>query len=507
MTGSVSLLPSQSGYTLATPTVPGLTDAEQALVTGLSHKLTLRAEAMRLRWLYYDGLQPLVNLGMSIPEQLAGVRTVVDWPRVCCDPLVMRAEFAGFRMPNATEVDDDLAAHFVANDMASELPLAFLDSLVAGIGYMIVGSPDEPGESPIITVESPLNLATMWDARTRQVTAAFQSYSVDGQQRAALYLPDQTMSMAREQEYGPWKVTDRDQHRLGEVPVVRMPNRSRSSDRDGRSEITAAVMNTTDAAVRALLGMDIAREVYSIPRMAILGASEGNFQRPDGTRRTPLELAMTHIMALERDEEGELPELKQLTAFDPSVFTKIIDEHAQLMASFTGFPPSYFGQTTTANPASADAIRVAMNGIDRRGQQVCRQATAPLRKTGQLVWRFANNGRALTDELKRLETDWMDASTPTPAATTDAITKQVSVGAIPATSDVTLQALGYSPLQRKRLEQDRKLNPSEQLESELTSSTAARRTRAGNALANVLERAAETAASTPTEPPPGQAGR
>jgi hypothetical protein len=205
-----------------------------------------------------------------------------------------------------------------------------------------------------------------------------------------------------------------------------------------------------------------------------------------------------------------LPQVGQFTAFDPSVFTKIIDEHAQLMASYTGFPPSYFGQTTTANPASADAIRVAEAGIDRRGAQVCQQATAPLRKVAQLTWRFANDGRPLPDELKRLEVDWFDSSTPTPAATTDAITKQIASGAVPATSDVTLQKLGYTPLERRRLEQDRKLDVATQLESELTSSVAGRQTRSGNALANVLTTAADAATaadSAAIEPPTGQSGR
>jgi hypothetical protein len=84
-----------------------------------------------------------------------------------------------------------------------------------------------------------------------------------------------------------------------------------------------------------------------------------------------MDMAMTKFLALERDEEGEVADDRAVQAFDPSVFTKIIDEHAQLMASYTGFPPSYFGQTTTANPASADAIRVAENGIDRAGAAGC----------------------------------------------------------------------------------------------------------------------------------------
>jgi hypothetical protein len=37
-------------------------------------------------------------------------------------------------------------------------------------------------------------------------------------------------------------------------------------------------MNTTDSACRSLLGMEIAREVYSIPHLWIIGANESAFQ-------------------------------------------------------------------------------------------------------------------------------------------------------------------------------------------------------------------------------------
>jgi hypothetical protein len=232
----VSLLPQQTGAIAAHPASvapqQGLTDYEQSLIVGLASKLTTRAAYIDLRWLYYDGLQALQNLGISVPPQLAGVRTVVDWPRAYIDPLVQRAQLAGFRLPNATEVDDELAEHLEANDMTGELPLAILDSLVAGCGYVIVGAPDQPGDSPLVTVESPKNLAMQWDPRTRTAVAAYQSYQVEGIYRAVLYLPNQTISMSRDQSSA-WTVDDRDVHNFGQVPVVRLPNRARSSDREG----------------------------------------------------------------------------------------------------------------------------------------------------------------------------------------------------------------------------------------------------------------------------------
>lgn len=489
MSAPVSLLPSLSGSVLPPANPIGLSDDEQRLVNGLSQKLSTQALYVTGRYLYYDGLQAVQNLGISVPSVLAGVRTVVDWPRICVDRLVERASMIdGFRLPGATEVDSELGEIWAANDLDAEFPLVQQDSLVGGRGYLIVGSPDVAGDPPLVTVESPLNLAIQWDPRTRSVRAAYQSYEVEGVYRAALYVPGVTIQMSRD-ESSQWVVDHRDQHGFG-VPVVRFPNRARSSDREGRSQITAAVMNTTDAAVRSLLGMEIAREVYSVPHLYVLGASESDFKGADGSQKTALQMAMTAMLAFERDEQGELPSVGQIKAFDPSVFTKIIDTHAQLMASYTGFPPSYFGQANTANPASADAIRVGLDGVNRGGERVQTQSSAPLRAAGQLMWRFAHPGEPLPDELRRLTVDWVDASTPTPAADADAVSKQVAAGVLPPRSDVTLRRLRYDAVDRARIAQDWLNDPSAQLESELTSSLAARQARAGNAIAADLEKAA-----------------
>lgn len=468
------------------------------MVSGLAVKLSLQSVTMRTRNAYYEGTQRLQNLGISIPPQLSGIRTVVDWPRICIDPLVQRCLVDGFRMPGTTDVDDELWQHWQANDMDAEAPLCFLDSLIYGRGYMIVGAPDVAGDSPLVTVESPLNLTVTWDPRTRRTTAAFQSYEVEGVYRAVLYLPDETVSMSRTQS-DPWTVDDRDVHNFGEVPVVRFPNRQRSGDREGRSEITPAIMNTTDSACRSLLGMEIAREFYSIPHRYILGASESDFQDAQGNKKTPLDMSMSKFLALERDENGNVPTIGQFTAFDPAVFTKIVDEHAQLMASYTQFPPSWFGQTSTANPASADAIRVAMNGVDKRGLEVQNQFSDPLERVQRLVWRFANNGVVPPAPMKQLATQWISSTTSTPAATSDAITKQVAAGIIPATSSVTLSRLDYTATEQERLAADRALDEGASVLAELATSVQAKDARTDLAVATDIS--GQPTFATPTETP------
>lgn len=503
----VSLLPPMTGGTFPGPSIPGLSDDEQRLVRGLSTKLTFLSPWMLVSDAYYSGTQRLADLGVSIPPQLAGIRTVVDWPRICVDPLVQRCEFDGFRLPTATDVDDELAEHLAANDWDAEAPLAFLDALVYGRAYVIVGSPDSPGDSPVVTVESPLNCVTTWDPRTRRTTAAYQAFEAEGIYRAVLYLPDANVYMSRGSEGGAWTVDDRDEHGFGEVSVVRLANRMRASDREGRSEITRAIMNTTDSACRSLLGMEIAREFYSVPHRYILGAQESDYKDPEGNTKTAIDMVMSKFLAFERDEEGNAPTVGQFTAFDPSVFTKILDSHAQLMASYTQFPPAYFGQTTTANPASADAIRVAENGVNRRGKQVLRQWSDPLRAVGGLIWRFANNGKPLPEEIRRMSAEWADVATPTPSATSDAMFKQAQMGAIPATSDVTLKRLGYSAVERARLAQDRQLDAGASVLAELANSLQQKEARADITVARDINPAAVKAAPAPppaTVPPPKQ---
>lgn len=491
------------GAFLPPATPQGLSDEENQTINALSQRLSFQLPLMSLTNAYYEGTQRLYDLGVTIPPQLNRIRTVVDWPRICVDPLVQRAVVDGFRLPNATDVDTELADIWQANDLDAEAPLTFLDSLVYGRGYQVVGQ-DDDGD-PLITVESPLNMSLAWDPRTRSTTAAYQAYQIEGVQRAVLYLPNVSIYMSREVQSSAWSVDHRDEHNFGEVCVVRFPNRQRASDREGRSEITPAIRNITDSACRSLLGMEIAREFYSVPHRYVLGANEDDYVNPDGTAKTALQMTMSKFIAFARDEDGQLPTVGQFVAFDPSVFTKIIDEQAQLMSAASQFPPSYFGLTSTANPASADAIRVAHAGLENRAREVQNQFSDPQERVMRLAWRVANGGKPVPDSLKGLSTDWIDAATKTPAATGDFLLKMVQMGAIPSTSDVTLKEAGFTAVQRAQLEQDRKLDIVPSQLAELASSIQVKQARSDLVVAADVA-SAKTATPAPSAEPPTAPG-
>ena len=465
------------------PSLPtlNLSEEEQGTATWLAQRLFSVRPYLELRGYYYDGMQRMQDLGISIPPQLKGLRTVVGWPAIGVDALVNRCIVEGFRYPGATDVDDDLMGIWQANDLDSESPLAHLDAFIYGRAYGIVGPGDESTQGePLITYESPINMIAMFDARLRRVSSALQMYldtsftsDMYGHEVAALYLPDKTIHMARQASNGHalaagWEIFDRDDHNLGFVPVARLANRQRLGNRDGQSEIRASWMNTVDSACRTLLGMEVGREFHIAPRRYALGVTEEAFQNADGTAKTAWDAYLNKVWMLERDENGELPQLGQFAGSDPQGYVKILDTYSSIMSGEMGVPPHMLGMHADGNPASADAIRSGYEELTSRArmkQVAFAGGHEELMRLALLV-----RGGEQPENVLRLETDWRNPAPETISGTSDAITKQIESGAIPATSDVTLKRLGYSPVERQRLADDRVVDQGQSMLQEIAHS-------------------------------------
>lgn len=457
-----------------------LSDDESRVLMWLTMRLFDQRPYLQLRGLYYDGLQKMQDLGISIPPSLKGLRTIIGWPQTAVDAIDERCIVEGFRYPGTTDTDDDLWGIWQANNLDLEASLAQLDALVYGRCYITVGPGDDStnGE-PLITAESPINMTASWDARLRRPVAALQIFldtdftsDMYGQEVAALYLPDRTVYMARPNATGSpitgngqWEITDRDNHNLGMLPVVRMANRQRLANRDGLSEITAAMMNITDSACRTLLGMEVGREFHAAPRRYVLGAAEDAFVKADGSAASAWDTYMGKIWGLERDEEGNLPTVGEFKTGDPKVYTELIDSYTQIMSGLTALPAEYLGLNTKGNPTSADAIRAQEARLVKRVQRKMVSFGEAWEQTLRLAL-LVRDG-TLPDAAHRIETDWVDPNTLTLSGVSDAITKQVSAGIIPATSDVGRKRLGYTAVERARIALEEAKAPAEQVIEEI----------------------------------------
>jgi len=503
--GSTSLFAGAGTAILTLPSLD-LSDDEQMAFQWLMGRLFSVRPYLELRNLYYDGLQKMTDLGISIPPSLAGLRTVIGWPGVGIDAIDERCQVEGFRYPGKTEVDDDLQGIWQANNLDGEGQLAQIDSLIYGRSYLVIGPNDDDSSGPpLITAESPINMIATWDARTRKATSGLQVYldtnfvsDTYGQEVAALYLQGRTIFMSRDNTAGgtftgknDWQITDRDDHGM-DPPIVRMANRQRLANRGGLSEITPAWMNITDAACRTMLGMEVGREFFAAPRRYALGVSEEAFQKADGTKIGAWESYMQKMFAIPFDEDGNIPQVGEFKSGDPSVYTKLIDAYTKIMSGLTCLPSKYLGLESQGNPASADAIRSDLERLVRR----C------VRK--QIGWGEAYEdgvrmallvrGGKLPANADRLETSWLDPSPQTIAQTTDAVVKQIESGAVPATSNVVLKRLGYTAAERAQMVEDRKKDDAQQKLEELAHQELLKTFRAANAVQGDQQKVAAPAA-------------
>jgi hypothetical protein len=447
-------LPAPMPYPNALPyaRIVGLTDDESAQFAVLATTIAAKAGVNLTRRKLYDAKYRVNDLQISIPPQLRRLAMVVGWPGMVVDVLEERLDWDGFAVPGAS---DDLGVGEIvaANQLDLDASLGHLGALIYGVAFVAVGTGTEGEPEQLITVESPMSTTVAYDARRRRGTAGLTlawdqaSFSVTA---ASLYLLNETIRLERSSG-GLFRVVDRDQHNLDRLALVRFANRPDVGSTDGRSEMTPAVVAHAESAVRTLLGAEVSREFYSSPQRYLLGADESAFTDADGNRKTGWETVLGRVWAIDSDENGTVPQVGQFTASSPAPYLELLRGYAQLLAAEAGMPSSYLGFVSD-NPSSADAIRAGEARLVKRAERRQRVFGASWSEVMRLALLMRDKELPPVAPVPL----WRDASTPTRAAAADEAVKLVAAGILPADSEVTLERLGFSEVDRDRIQADRR---------------------------------------------------
>lgn len=446
---------------IALPTLK-LSDSEAKSVGLLRAKLVKVSLKNKLKSDLYESKRTAEDLGISIPEGMNElINAVIGWPGTVVDVLEERLDFQGW-----TGADDlKLIDVYDDNQLAVEAGRGHLDTIVYGCGFAAVGRGDtsvgEPGI--LVSVESTESCTVEWDYRLRRArTALSQTRDESGVvQLETLYLPNETIRFERVR--GELTVVDRDQHKLGRVPVARILNRDRASDVNGRSEITRAVEYYTYAALRTLTGLEVNREFYTSPKWSALnadpevfGMSEDNSAKENRKAGFSATQGRLNVIPPQVDDNGDPVEVK-LHEFRPAPPTPYIDQvklYSQLLAAESGMPAPYLGFVTD-NPASADSIRQQEYRLVKRAER--RQVSFGL------AWRevaylslLLRDGAVDPAVFRQVGTKWRDAATPTRAAAADEAAKLIGAGVLPPDSSVTWDRIGLSAQEQQQLDRDRR---------------------------------------------------
>jgi len=445
-----------------------LSDDEQSMFDNLRETLIASRAKTRLFNDYYEGIHRLAQLGLAIPDELKRFTVVVNWPRVVVDAIEQRLDITGFRMPGKDSADDALWDIWQYNNMDERAAFAHIDTLALSRSYASVGTNADDPEYPIISVESPMEMAVVRDARTHAVTAALRLYGSGNKtefgaytntaelfdDHATFYLPNKTMWLRNVE--GEWvDELDPDVHNLGVVPVVPFVNRNRAtrvtnSIMEGVSEMVD-VIPIADSASRAITNAQLATETVAVPQKYALGVSKGDFVDTDGNPLPAWEAYFGSVWA-----NGN-PDVKigQLPSADLSNFETMIDMYAHMASGLSSLPIEYFGLSTN-NPPSADGQRAGETRLIKRAERKQTSFGNSWEALQRLVIRFRDG--EWDQDARRMETLWRDAGTPTVAQVTDATVKEYTSGL--SDWETAQENLGRSPetIARMKLRRQNDLN-------------------------------------------------
>ena len=398
---------------------------------------------------YYDAKQILRDFNISIPPTLKHVESVVGWPGTVVSVLEERLDLEGFLAPESLGLDEV----YRNNELGLESSLGHLDALIYGTGFIVIGKGADGEPDPLITIESPRTMTGNYDLRLRRLTSAIRvdRDNAGRPKYATLYLPNETIFM----EWGngvPIEL-DRDVHNLGRVPVVYLANNPRSGDPYGKTEITRAVRYYTDAAVRTVLGSEVAREFYSAPQRYILGADPDYFMDSDGNPLNPWTVYQGRVLGVPLNEDGGMPQVGQFNGNSTLPYFEQIKALAQMVAAESAIPTSYLGFQTD-NPASADAIRQMEARLVKRAERRQGQfgrAWVEVAKIALLI-----RDGSIPAEANTIAPIWRDASTPTRAAAADETMKLIQTGVLLPDSEITYNRIGLSDSDKRVLADEKR---------------------------------------------------
>lgn len=414
---------------------------------------------------YYLAHRNARNLNISIPPSLRGINVAMGWPGMVVDALDERLDVRGLTMAGDPDSDTlGLKGIFQDNELDISWQEGHIEALIQGVAFETVSLGDTADGEPevLVSIESPLHMSGIWNPRRRALDAAGSIVKdEDGRVVAmSLFLRDQTIKVEKTPS-GKWIVTDRQRHDIGRVMVRRLVNRSWTSRQWGRSEITRPIVAATDAAMRTMLGAEVAREFYGAPQRVLLGSDKKQFEDAAGNPTKAWSAYMGRFLSLPRDEEDRLPDIRQLDAASPTPFIELIKMYAQIVAGEAALPPTYLG-FVTENPASADQIRASEARHVKRAER--RQRSFGSTHRGALIdaVMLRDGLTEAPEELRDLGISWVDAATPTKAAAADATTKMIAADVLPPTSEITLEQLGFTPSQIQQIRRDQRTDQARQ---------------------------------------------
>jgi hypothetical protein len=440
--------------------VRGLSDDETVTLNHLVEQLAFKARRNGLRSSFYDGKRAVHAIGSVIPPQYANIGLALGWAAKGVDGLANRCNLDQMVWPDGTLADLGMGELEDSNFLFSEFAAGRTDSLIHGVSYLITTQGTEGEPKALVHAKDALNATGDWNPRTRRLDNLLSVTSWHEGKITGFVLYLYGLTITAEKADGKWS-SDRTEHPWG-VPVEPQFFKPRASRRLGTSRISRPVMGYQDAALRALIRMEAHMDIYTIPKMILLGASDAAFTNDDGTPKNSWQVALGRIFALPDDQDTNAAnpraDVKQFDASSPAPHLSQLNALAKLMAREVDLSDSDFALTDMANPTSEGALGRADQTLISTAEQATDVWSVGTRRTVTRALAIQNGLDEIPKEWASIVPRWRKPQYMSKAAEADAGAKQI--GAVPwlAETTVGLRLLGLDDVDIMEAQSERRRN-------------------------------------------------
>lgn len=406
------------------------------------------------RDMYYRGHQPLRFLADKVDPKLVGFSS--NLARVAVNAVAERIVLEDVSASvDGRDVSDVARSLIQDSDLPMTLQATIVDMLAVGSAYLIVWA-DEQGR-PVVTGESAEQVAVERDPITRAVTEAVKRWEVTDangvvvEEHAVRYLPNEIVHLTRDDKRGKFTYRSSVPNPLGVVPVVPLINIERIHDDVGAS-VVDDLAPLLDALNKLMADLLTTSEAVARPKRYATGVAleddealwdaDAGFSADDDQDPAPVTEDTGDVRPPFADSDDmwitEQAEAKfgQLPGADLTGYRTGVELVIQQIMAVTSLPAHMVG-ITTANPATAEALRASEVALASNASSRIRVVSRPMEWAVRLLVAVAEG---VAPDRVAVNLQWADPTTRSVAAEADAAVKLHAEGIV--TDDEARQQVG-----------------------------------------------------------------
>lgn len=336
----------------------------------LKKQLIRKQNRIRLRYQYYDMKNLIKDFRIAIPSEYKSVSETLGWCSKAVDSVADRISFREFENDNF-----DFNEIFNMNNKDILIDSIVLGAMIASCNFVYI-SKDVDGFPRLQSIDA-YDATGIIDPITNMMLEGYAVLARDELSHKptveAYFTCEETVVFDYIKQTKTI-VPNRARYCLL-VPIIYRPDSKRPF---GHSRISRACMSLQQSALRTLRRSEIASEFYSFPQKYVLGTD------PDAKPLDSFKAAVSTLLEITKDEEGEKPSVGQFTQQSMGPHIDQLKMFASLFAGETGLTLDDLGFVTD-NPSSAEAIKAAHENLRMTVRKAQKDITVGLMNVGYLA--------------------------------------------------------------------------------------------------------------------------